>query len=61
MLNKQIKINEKISFDDAKKFYLQSENEERVFLDLFLILGVENVDYDSEVTFNSKIMLKHGN
>ncbi len=38
-----------ISFDEAKKFYLEKENSEKEFLDFTLLLGFKNSDYDTEV------------
>jgi len=49
MIKNLMKMTKPISFDDAKKFYLEKENSEKEFLDFTLLLGFKNSDYDTEV------------
>ncbi len=52
-MEKLLKINSKISFDDAKKFYLAKEKDEKEFFDVLLILleFKESSDGDAKVKY----------
>ncbi len=55
MIDKLMKTNMKISFEDAKADYFEKRIEEKKFIDVLLILGFKPLLYYREVIFSKLI------